>query len=75
MERYNISVPKKYTKDGIEKSSWKSVGQLLRFPASDSKAESFMIELNMFPDTKFGVFKDEPKTEKTDEVGEDGIPF
>lgn len=74
MQRYNISVPKKYTKDGVEKSSWKSVGSLLRFPASNGKDESFMLELNMFPDTKFGVFKDEPKTDTTP-VDESGIPF
>ena len=62
MQRYNITVPKKYIKDGVEKSSWKQVGQLLRFPAKDGKEENFAIEMHMFPDTKFGVFLDEPKT-------------
>lgn len=71
MERYNISVPKKYTKDGVEKTSWKSVGSLVRFPARDGKEESFALELNMFPDTKFGVFKDE---KKTDTPSSDDLP-
>lgn len=74
MERFNISVPKKYTKDGVEKSSWKSVGSLLRFPASNGKEESFALELHMFPDTKFGVFKDEKKddTSSSDDLS---VPF
>lgn len=83
MERYNITVPKKYTKDGVEKSSWKPVGQLLRFPASDGKPESFIIEMHMFPETKFGVFKDEPKTDSpsvtpeypTEELNPEDVPF
>ena len=59
--RYNVTVPKKYTKDGEEKTAWNRVGTLVKFDAKDGKPESFILELNMYPETKFGVFADEPK--------------
>jgi hypothetical protein len=85
MQRYNISVPKKYTKDGEEKTAWKNIGTLVQFPATDVKPEGFILELNMFPDTKFGVFEDKPREERAsrdtasqapkDEINPDDIPF
>lgn len=56
MDRFNVSVPKKYMKDGVEKTAWANVGRLVRFAAEDGKEERILLELNMFPDTKFGVF-------------------
>lgn len=77
MERFNITVPRKYTSNGEEKTQWSNVGKLIKFEATDEKSESFILELNMFPDTKFGVFKDEPK--KTTGVdynqNEEPVPF
>jgi hypothetical protein len=61
MQKYNVSVPKKYTKNGEEKTAWKNVGTLVRFEATDTKPEGFILELNMFPETKFGVFEDKPR--------------
>lgn len=61
MQRYNVTVPKKYTKDGEEKTAWNRVGTLVKFEAKDGKPESFILELSMFPETKFAVFLDEPK--------------
>ena len=61
MIRYNISVPRKYTQNNVEKTAWNNVGRLIKFEATQDKPESFILELAMFPDTKFGVFKDEPK--------------
>jgi hypothetical protein len=61
MKKYNISVPKKYTKDGVEKIQWNNIGKLVRFDATTDKPEGFALELHMFPDTKFGVFEDKPK--------------
>jgi len=61
MERFNISVPKKYMKDGEEKTAWNNVGKLVKFPPKDGKGESYILELAMFPETKFGVFEDKPK--------------
>lgn len=58
MKRFNINTAKKYTKDGVEKTQWNRVGTLVEF-----KEGEFALELNMFPDTKYFVFKDEPKTE------------
>ena len=61
MQRFNISVPKKYTSNGEEKTAWSNVGKLVKFEAKDGKPESYLIELAMFPDTKFGVFEDKPR--------------
>ena len=65
MKRYNISVPKKYTKDGEEKTAWRNVGTLVRFEATDTKPEGFILELSMFPDTKFGIFEDKPRDQRS----------
>lgn len=71
MQKYNISVPRKYTaKTGEEKTAWGNVGKLTRFEATGEKPEGFIIELFMFPDTKFMCFEDKPKEEKG---GEDTI--
>ena len=60
-KRYNITTPQTYIKDGVEKKAWRQVGKLVYFPASGDKEEGFILELNMFPNTKFGVF---PETER-----------
>jgi len=63
MRRFNITCPKKYTKNGEEKTSWNRVGTLVKFDATNGKPEGYLMELNMFPDTKFAVFEDRPKGE------------
>lgn len=79
MERFNISVPKKYTSNGEEKTQWSNVGKLVKFPAKDGKPESYILELAMFPETKFGVFEDKPRSESSatpsPAIDESGIPF
>ena len=70
MKIFNVSVPKKYTKDGEEKTAWNNVGKLIYFPASGDKPEGYALELSMFPETKFGVFEAKPK-----EGGEEKPPF
>lgn len=68
MQRFNITCPKKYTKNGEEKTSWNRVGSLVRFEATNDKPEGYILELNMFPDTKFAVFEDKPRDEVKEEV-------
>lgn len=83
MERYNITVPKKYTKNGEEHTQWNRVGTLVKFEATVDKEESFILELNMFPETKFGVFKAMPaqdrdsvnNTAPVEAKDPDNIPF
>lgn len=58
MKKYNITVPQKYTKAGEEKTAWNRVGVLIE------KDGKFFMSLNMFPDTKFSVFEDEPREDK-----------
>jgi hypothetical protein len=64
MQRYNVSVPKKYIKNGEEKTAWNNVGKLIRFEATGDKPEGLILELNMFPETKFGVFLDVPREQR-----------
>ena len=64
MKKFNISVPKKYMKDGEEKTFWSNVGKLVYFPKTEEKEAGFALDLYMFPDTKFGVFEDKPKDEQ-----------
>ena len=66
MQKYNVTVVKIYEKDGEEKKTYPQVGKLIRFPAKEGKEESFLLELHMFPETKFAVFKDEPREKKDD---------
>lgn len=61
MKKYDIVVPHKYTKDGEEKTAWKNVGTMVRFDATSEKPESFIIELNMYPDVDFKVFEQKPR--------------
>lgn len=61
MKRYNISVPKE-GKDG--KTYWSNVGTMVWFPAAGTKDDGFIFELNMFPNTKFGVFEQKLKAER-----------
>jgi len=63
MKRFSVTVPKKYTKDGEERTQWNRVGTLVYFPKTEDKDAGFVLELNMFPDTKFGVFEDKPRDE------------
>jgi len=65
MKRFNISVPKKYTKDGEEKTAWANVGKLVYFPKTDDKQAGFALELFMFPETKFMVFEEKEKEDKS----------
>lgn len=67
MKRYNISVPKKYTRNGEEKTSWSTVGTLTHFPAGNGKTEGFIMELGMFPNTTFKVFEQKARENKVPE--------
>lgn len=66
MKKYNITAVKTYEANGQEKKTYPQVGKLIHFPATADKKESFIVELNMFPETKFAVFPDEPRESKND---------
>ena len=68
MKRYDIVVPTKYTKNNEEKTAWKNVGTLVKFDATNEKPESYILELNMFPNTSFKVFEQKPKEDKSESV-------
>ena len=68
MEKFNISKPKKYTKDGVEKTFWQNVGTMTKF-TKDGK-ESMIIEIpaigleaNIFPVEKKEEKKDKPNVQ------------
>lgn len=61
MIRYNIVIPKKFTKNGEEKTIWHNVGTLVKFEDTPEKQGGFIMELHMFPDVPFKIFKQENK--------------
>ena len=75
MVRYNISVPREYDKNGEKKTAWSNVGKLVRFEANGEKPEGFVIELFMFPNTKFMVFEEKPRDEQVAPSDGKEIPF
>ena len=64
MKRYNILTKRTYEKNGQEKTAWLRVGTLTQFPATEQKEESFIMELNMFPHTRFFVLEQKEKEDK-----------
>ena len=63
MQRYNIVTKKTYEKNGETKTLWLNCGNLTRFEKA-GEPDSFAIELNMMPDTKFYVFEQKPREER-----------
>lgn len=79
MKKYNVTTQGTYTKNGEEKKTYPQVGKLVQFDDTAEKKGGFILELNMFPNTKFYVFEDEKeKTQEApvvdNETG-DEIPF
>lgn len=89
MKKYNISKPEKYIKDGVEKTAWKNVGEMVEFekqdgtvsriieiPAIGLKANIFEIQPTQRPPQATVVAK--PATEieyPEEEINPDDIPF
>jgi len=56
---YRIVVPSDTYKDkktGAEKTHWGEVGRLVAFQNDDKTIDGFILELHMFPNTKFKCF-------------------
>ena len=62
MKIYDIVTSRKYAKNDAEKTAWSNVGKLIKFEATTEKPEGFVLELNMFPNTKFNIFEQKAKT-------------
>lgn len=85
LKKYNITTVGSYSKNGEEKKTYPQVGKLVQFEATSDKPEGFVLELNMFPGTRFCVFPDKPKTDEvhqsapsdggSQDVDENSIPF
>lgn len=80
MKRYNLSKPRKYIKDGVEKTYWDKVGEMVEFEKQDGsvsrivKIPAIGLEAN--------VFEEQPREERaapaashTDDVDASQIPF
>lgn len=83
MKRYDICIPKTYQKDGEEKTQWNRVGKFIRFEKEGGK-ESHILELHMFPETKFMLFEEKPRDNneqsresnvQSNQDESNGIPF
>lgn len=70
MKRYNITTVGSYEKDGQEKKTYPQVGKLVQFDATNDKPEGFILELHMFPGTRFCVFPDTPREDRPVNRGE-----
>lgn len=65
MKRYNITTARTYKdKNGEDKKAWRTVGQLIEWPATEDKPRSFSIELHMWPDTRFSVFEEREREDR-----------
>ncbi len=72
MKKYNIVKPRKYVKDGTEKTYWDRVGEMVEFEKPDGsvsriiKIPAIGLEANVFPaEEKFA----------TPQVTKDDLPF
>ena len=83
-KKYNISVPQKYTKDGVEKTYWANVGTLTEFekqdgstsrlveiPAIGLKANAFPVEVKDDPARPASF----PRQTATEDINQDANPF
>ena len=77
-ERYNLTVPRKYTANGEEKTAWDPCGVMFRRDNG-----GFSITLTMFPELRIMAFppkddgEDRPRKQapKSAPVPDDEIPF
>ncbi len=70
MERYNLCVPRKYTSNGEEKTSWEPVGVMFKRDKG-----GYTLRLSMFPDLNIMAFPAEDKSDKQDHITNKDIPF
>jgi hypothetical protein len=74
MKKFNIVTARTYKdRDGNDKKAWRTVGQLIQWPAKDDKPESFSMELHMWPETKYSIFEERDRDQQPKQVdaGED----
>lgn len=74
MRKFNIVTKKTYTANGVEKAQWNNVGALVHFEPSGTKDESFILELAMFPDTKFFVFPQKEQQRSAKNEAKEDVP-
>ena len=79
-KRYNISKPRKYVKDGVEKTYWDKVGEMVEFEKQDGsvsriiKIPAIGLEANVFEE-KPREAPVAPPVASTEEMDESQIPF
>lgn len=76
MQKYNISRPKKYIKDGVEKTFWQNVGTMTEFTKQDGTVSRIIeipaigLEAQVFP------IVDKNQTQNTEKpISADEIPW
>lgn len=66
MKRFNVVTKRTFVgNDGTERSQRNTVGTLVVFPAKEDREEGYALELFMQPETKFYVFEQKDRGEKT----------
>ncbi len=71
MKKFNVCVPRKYERNGEEKTTWHTAGTLTVFEATADKPEGFILELGIFPTTPFKIFEQKAKEDKGAVGGDD----
>lgn len=61
MKRFTMTTKRVYEgRDKQKVQQWPQVGMLTQLPATQNREESFILELHMFPETKFYLFEQKP---------------
>lgn len=82
-KRYSISKPRKYVKDGVEKTYWDKVGEMVEFQKEDGsvsriiKIPAIGLEANVFEEKprEAPAAPSQPTVSDTGEINPDEIPF
>ena len=77
MKRYLIKTPEKYTKDGVEKTFWHTIGSVAMFDTDGTiKIPAIGLNAKLYPVEEGRTPAPVPKTvEQVAEINSEDIPF
>ena len=77
MKRYLIKTPEKYTKDGVEKTFWHTIGTVAMFETDGTiKIPAIGLSAKLYPLEEGRTPAPTPKpVEQTPEINSEDIPF
>lgn len=78
MKRYLIKTPEKYTKDGVEKTFWHTIGTVAMFDTDGTiKIPAIGLNAKLYPveEGRVAVAPVPKPVEQTQEINSEDIPF